>query len=154
MGLLLQAQHPAGGKNDAKAKNLKACIGECDADSQCAKGLKCFQRTGTQPVPGCTGKGTSGWDYCYKPKPKPKPALGGKNDAKAKNLKACIGECDADSQCAKGLKCFQRTGTQAVPGCTGKGTSGWDYCYKPKAKPAPKIKCATGSPSNCKVTDL
>merc|ERR1711920_971115 len=139
-----------GGKNDAKAKNLKACIGECDADSQCAKGLKCFQRTGTQPVPGCKGKGTSGWDYCYKPNPQ----LGGKNDAKAKNLKACIGECDADSQCAKGLKCFQRTGTQAIPGCSGKGTSGWDYCYKPKAKPAPKLKCATGSPSNCKVTDL
>merc|ERR1711881_402212 len=89
-----------------------------------------------------------------KPTGKPNTTLGGKNDAKAKNLKACIGECDADSQCAKGLKCFQRTGTQAIPGCTGKGTSGWDYCYKPKAKPAPKLKCATGSASSCKVTDL
>merc|ERR1711959_396101 len=41
---------PSGDKNlsdgnSGSAKNLKACTGECDADSQCAKGLKCFQRS-------------------------------------------------------------------------------------------------------------
>merc|ERR1712151_543475 len=69
-------------------------------------------------------------------------------------LKQCQGNCDNDSQCEKGLKCFQRSGFTAVPGCTGKGVNHHDYCIKPKAKPAPKLKCATGSPSNCKVTDL
>merc|ERR1712037_359519 len=89
--------------------NLKACTGECDADSQCAFGLKCFQRSKGEKIPGCTGKGGGkDWDYCYN------PSLGGKtnnnggshdivlsggNNGKAKNLKACKGECDADSQC-------------------------------------------------------
>ena len=56
------------GKNDGKAKNLKACTGECDNDGQCASGLKCFQRSHGEPIPGCTGKGGGpGWDYCYSP---------------------------------------------------------------------------------------
>ena len=56
------------GKNDDKAKNLRACTGECDADSQCASGLKCFKRSHGEPIPGCTGKGSrAGWDYCYNP---------------------------------------------------------------------------------------
>ena len=57
--------------------------------------------------------------------------LSGGNDASVTNLQACIGECDADSQCASGLKCFQRAGHTAVPGCAGSGVAGWDYCYKP-----------------------
>ena len=56
------------GKNDGKAKNLRACTGECDADSQCASGLKCFQRSHGEPIPGCKGKGGGAdWDYCYDP---------------------------------------------------------------------------------------
>ena len=43
------------------------CQGDCDADSDCGKGLKCFQRDGFTPVPGCKGKGINSWDYCYKP---------------------------------------------------------------------------------------
>jgi len=59
------------GTNDGNAKNLQACIGECDADSQCAAGLKCFQRDNLTPVPGCKGAGTKNWDYCYKPNDTP-----------------------------------------------------------------------------------
>merc|ERR1712139_352443 len=76
--------------------------------------------------------------------------LGGKNDSKAKNLKACIGECDADSQCAKGLKCFQRSKGEKIPGCKGKGGGAtWDYCYKPVQKSAPKYTMAGYGKANC-----
>ena len=56
------------GTNNGRAKNLRACTGECDADSQCAYGLKCFQRSHGEPIPGCTGPGSGrDWDYCYNP---------------------------------------------------------------------------------------
>ena len=56
------------GTNDNKATNLKACTGECDNDAQCSYGLKCFQRSHGEPIPGCWGKGKGpGWDYCYDP---------------------------------------------------------------------------------------
>jgi len=57
----------SGGKN-TKAKNLQACTGECDSDAQCAKGLKCFQRSNGERIPGCKGAGSGKtWDYCYDP---------------------------------------------------------------------------------------
>ena len=60
------------GSNDGAAKNLQACIGECDNDGQCASGLKCFQRQEGENIPGCKGLGGDGdggkdWDYCYDP---------------------------------------------------------------------------------------
>merc|ERR1711934_924882 len=132
-----------GGGNSGSAKNLKACWGECDADSQCAKGLKCFQRSNGEKIPGCKGKGgVKDWDYCYNPNGGSNnggssnagdKTLGGPNSGSAKNLKACWGECDADSQCASGLKCFQRSKGEKIPGCKGKGGGrDWDYCYDPK----------------------
>jgi hypothetical protein len=147
-----------GGPNDSKAKNLAACYGECDADSQCSKGLKCFQRTGTQHIPGCNGAGVNGWDYCYVPKTAGNNnnggshgnVLGGTNDSKAKNLNACWGECDADAQCATGLKCFQRGGSQHIPGCNGAGKIGWDYCYDPNTGGV----IALGGPNNSNAKDL
>ena len=33
----------------------------------CMAGLRCFLRQGKEPVPGCSGEGTSGWGYCYDP---------------------------------------------------------------------------------------
>ena len=72
------------GGNDNDATDLKACVGECDADTQCAAGLKCFQRSKGESVPGCTGAGAKGtWDYCYD------PAF----PAPAKTLPDCIGRC-------------------------------------------------------------
>merc|ERR1712037_687419 len=126
------------GGNSGGAKNLKACTGECDADSQCAKGLKCFQRSKGEKIPGCKGNGGGkDWDYCYNPVHGGIKNLSGGNSGSAKNLQRCTGECDADSQCAYGLKCFQRSRGEPIPSCKGNGGGkDWDYCYDPKiAKP-------------------
>mmetsp|Transcript_20603 Transcript_20603/g.50593 ORF Transcript_20603/g.50593 Transcript_20603/m.50593 type:complete len:1472 (+) Transcript_20603:229-4644(+) len=45
-------------------------------------------------------------------------------------LARCEGDCDGDSDCQGSLKCFERTGTEAVPGCRGAGFYGIDYCYE------------------------
>jgi len=125
-----QAKTPLGGPNDGAARNLEACIGECDSDAQCKPGLKCFQRNGLTPVPGCFGSGKDGWDYCYDPTGS--IPLSGGNNNNARNLQACVGECDNDSQCASGLKCFQRSNGETIPGCSGPGAGqDWDYCYDP-----------------------
>merc|ERR1712046_25399 len=127
-----------GGGNNGAAKNLKACFGECDADSQCAKGLKCFQRSKGEKIPGCKGKGGGGdWDYCYNPLHGGIKTLSGGNNGKAKKLQRCVGECDADSQCAYGLKCFQRSKGEKIPG-------DYDYCYDPKIE----VKKPTKKPAN------
>ena len=47
------------------------CEGDCDYDSDCDVGLRCFQRDGYESVPGCSGSGQSGWDYCYQATPLP-----------------------------------------------------------------------------------
>ncbi len=50
------------------------------------------------------------------------------------NLKAsdgahlCEGDCDDDSECAPGLKCFQRDALEAIPGFRGTETYCMDYC--------------------------
>ena len=33
--------------------------------SDCDEDLKCFQRDGAAPVPGCAGSGVDNYDYCY-----------------------------------------------------------------------------------------
>lgn len=38
---------------------------------------------------------------------------------------------DSDADCNAGLICGQRSGTEAVNGCTGSGISGKDYCHVP-----------------------
>ena len=38
--------------------------GGCDYDYDCRSGLKCFQRDGMAPVPGCMGAGKKRLDYC------------------------------------------------------------------------------------------
>ena len=47
-------------------------------------------------------------------------------------LQVCEGDCDSDNECDTGLKCMQRSRTEAVPGCEGEGVSGKDYCYDVK----------------------
>merc|ERR1711934_135590 len=77
------------------------------------------------------------WDYCYNPLHGGVKELGGGNDSKAKNLQRCVGECDADSQCAYGLKCFQRSKGEKIPGCKdgkNKMPDNFDYCYDPKTE--------------------
>jgi len=46
---------------------------QCDKDSECMTGLICKQRGGTEAVPGCSGSGVSGKDYCMSAEPIPPP---------------------------------------------------------------------------------
>ena len=46
------------------AGKCNRCEGDCDSDSDCKAGLYCFQRNATEPVPGCSGEGLNGFDYC------------------------------------------------------------------------------------------
>merc|ERR1711865_13365 len=62
-------------------------------------------------------------------------------DVSGTNLGHCEGDCDADADCKSGLKCFQRDGYTAVPGCVGRGTSGWDFCIAADDMPIP---CPSG----------
>ena len=109
------------------------CQGDCDKDSDCAGGLVCFQRSGKTNVPGCWGTTTNNWDYCIAPTvsaPALDESLGNLNGrAIPGQYGLCQGDCDKDSDCARGLKCFQRSGKTNVPGCSGTGTKDWvDYC--------------------------
>jgi len=125
---------------------LGECQGDCDNDDECQDGLICMQRSGDEPVPGCSG-GTTGWDYCYNPIIPPDNTLPVLTDAgndrkppEAFPLGNCEGDCDRDSDCQEGLVCFQRHRHDPVPGCAGAGTRGWDYCVEPDAPvptPAP-----------------
>ena len=121
------------------------CQGDCDGDVHCGSGLKCFQRSGTEAVPGCSGSGVSGKDYCYNdspptpsPPPSNDPALEYIGDCSSSSpCGLCQGDCDGDVHCGSGLKCFQRSGTESVPGCSGAGVSGKDYCYADVSSPTP-----------------
>ena len=104
------------------------CQGDCDKDSDCSGGLTCFQRDGYEPVPGCSGLGKKGWDYCTNIKEK---ALDSSRNG-GTGYGMCQGDCDKDSDCKAGLKCFQRDGDEAIPGCSGNAKNGWDYCVDEK----------------------
>jgi hypothetical protein len=166
---------------------LDKCEGDCDYDSECEGDLRCYQRDAYEPVPGCSGKGSEGSDYCYAriglcqnhctedwyceyglvcydpslsttPDVVPGCAFTGEGPEIGTNycvepekgalvlvgdedvpidkfpLGLCEGECDNDDDCDGDLKCFQRDDFSPIPGCTGLGSEGSDYCY---AKPPP-----------------
>jgi hypothetical protein len=46
-------------------------------------------------------------------------------------LQECQGDCDNDDECDGDLICFQRDGTEIVPGCVGVPVEGTDYCINP-----------------------
>ena len=69
---------------------------------------------------------------CDEPDPGSLIELSGGDDNSATDLAACTGECDSDAQCAAGLRCFQRSNGETIPGCFGPGGGrNWDYCYDP-----------------------
>ncbi|KAL3943047.1 MAG: hypothetical protein SGBAC_002866 [Bacillariaceae sp.] len=56
--------------NDGLPANLfplKMCQGDCDRNRDCAGDFVCYQRAGTERVPGCLGQGTPDQDYCTHP---------------------------------------------------------------------------------------
>jgi hypothetical protein len=116
------------------SKKCTKCHGDCDKDTDCAAGLKCFQRSYNEKVPGCALDGyEKEYDYCYDPKDAlPIKYLGSDGCTSSKKCSKCQGDCDSDSDCAAGLKCYQRSGNEIVPGCQQHGLSKKsDYCYEP-----------------------
>jgi hypothetical protein len=109
---------------------LGLCEGDCDSDADCASGLRCFERDGLAAVPGCSGSGSSGWDYCV-----PIAVQDHNIDGDGGPYGKCGGDCDGNSDCQSGYECFQRDEGDAVPGCTG-GFEGWDYCVLTSASAA------------------
>lgn len=61
----------------------------------------------------------------------------------------CEGDCDIDSHCMGGLKCFSRSdgSVESVPGCIGLGTSGMDYCYDPDSPIIQPFTAAIDAPA-------
>lgn len=122
---------------------MTECQGDCDEDSDCAPGLRCKQRRWNEEVPGCHGHSYARMDYCYNPSCESMPELDSSYGSQgAANMPKCAGDCDEDSDCAGTLKCFQRDGRQAVPGCAGSGVPDFDYCYEPD-----EVSTTTAAPS-------
>jgi len=90
----------------------------------------------------------SGTDYCFH-----RPAnyiwKMGNNGLPAERfpLGKCEGDCDRDSECAEGLKCFSRSAHEEVPGCVGLGKFGNDICFDHTLSEQP-----TDSPSRTPTT--
>lgn len=106
------------------------CEGDCDNDNHCGWGLICHKRDGVAEVPGCAGAGTQNTDHCVAPPPGTLVRVGNDGEpAAAFPLGRCEGDCDNDGDCAAGLLCFERDGTEPVPGCGGTGAPKGDYCY-------------------------
>jgi hypothetical protein len=135
---------------DCASHACGVCQGDCDSDSDCAGGLKCMQRNGNQPVPGCVGSGFVGEDFCYDPNHAngyyygTQPGYNGQGMMYGQELRftnqcddgecgICEGDCDSDSDCANGLICYTRSGNEIVPGCIGNGYYGTDFCAMPYA---------------------
>jgi surface protein len=136
--------------------DLGICEGDCDSDSHCAGNLICFQRGSNEPVPGCSGTFTSGWDVCVKPTPSAmnipyatsyhgsaetlrfdnngNTCSGTANGCSLHNIPRCRADCDSDSQCADGMFCHQKGSKVWTPGCSGSSSapSDYDYCYDPE----------------------
>jgi hypothetical protein len=51
-------------KTHAHEMPLGLCHGDCDRDSHCAPGLRCFQQHHKDHIPGCQGEVKEGMDYC------------------------------------------------------------------------------------------
>ena len=100
---------------------LQLCEGDCDNDSQCEAGLKCFQRIGLSLVPGCNGNGDTSDDYCVS------PTLTDYGHIDHSLLQLCEGNCDNDSQYEAGLIWFQRSSFKQVPGYNGNDETDGDY---------------------------
>jgi len=148
---------------------LAACTGHCNGSNDCFGDLKCYTPSASvsskaaasdddndDTVPGCSGLPLAGMKYCYNPyyntnnnQQQQLLVDVGNNGLPSRSypLQKCQGDCDSDKECATGLKCFQRSGTQIVPGCSSSndaGKSGNDYCTT--ADEAPTTTTTTTRP--------
>jgi hypothetical protein len=118
---------------------FEECMFDCDADADCRAGLKCMQRTFSEPVPGCYGVTTyRDNNVCYDPDKMSLKSFVSRGDlAYGQGLfEECMYTCGEDADCQPGLKCMQRTNIEdRVPGCV--GTTGpygdaHNTCYDPE----------------------
>jgi hypothetical protein len=126
---------------------LNRCQGDCDEDSHCGTGLKCFQRNAFEAVPGCTGgeQDATTSDYCIRsedfqdatdifvPSSPPTQFVGNLTvvpEPINRPLRLCEGDCDNDDDCEDGLVCWtSAVGDVSIPSCNGPvGTSRTDFC--------------------------
>mmetsp|Transcript_39843 Transcript_39843/g.67952 ORF Transcript_39843/g.67952 Transcript_39843/m.67952 type:complete len:336 (+) Transcript_39843:113-1120(+) len=124
---------------NSKCGCLDRCQGDCDNDKDCMGNLVCFTRDGRENVPGCSGEGKPGNDYCTdRPFQEYLAYVGNDGQffdgerAGAFRLGLCEGDCDNDSDCEGDYHCYRRNMFTTVPGCVGKGARGKDYCYDPQ----------------------
>lgn len=125
-------RYPSLTETRSGGSGLGLCEGNCSLDEDCEGLLECFQRDGTEPVPGCLGEGSSDTNYCaYRSSSSMLFLKGnGKNPPSNYPLGRCEGDCDHDSDCDDGLTCFQRTSKMdEVPGCEGLPILSNDYCH-------------------------
>ena len=87
--------------------------GDCDTAADCASGLVCDQRSGSD---FCLGTG------CNSPVRD--------RDNGGRNYGVCEGDCDSDADCQSGLRCVQLERGDEVPGCAGTSVNGYDYCVR------------------------
>ena len=130
---------------------LKACQAECMSDLDCGFGLNCFRRSALEPVPGCTGTGKRGVNYCYIPPP---GRLVVKDKGPNPSLEKCEGHCLENSDCVGELKCFLRMYMQEVPGCDGLGAIGTNYCYDPNESTGVETVSPSSVPTSVAVESL
>jgi hypothetical protein len=119
------------------------CEGDCDDDEDCAGNLICEQRSGLEPVTGCSGEGgltdVYAKDICVNPGGPPPNEfyedslrIREAECTSANPCPMCYGSCLVDSDCEGSLKCFIRSGSEPIPNCvTGSpdDISGLNYCY-------------------------
>jgi len=103
------------------------CEGDCTRDGKCEGDLVCYKRLAFESVPGCSGAGDEGVNYCCDRPPNYLFYVGREPGANV-TLGACEADCDNDSECDVGLMCQFRSGNETVPGCEGDGRDGSDYC--------------------------
>ena len=120
-----------------------------DCSSSTQGSLVCYKRGATESVPGCSGGGVSGDDYCCDRPPNYLFDIG--NNKPAGSYGLCEGDCDIDDDCKDNLICEQRDEYEEVPGCDGTGRRRTDYCRDPDPSttaPTPKTTNPKKSPSS------
>lgn len=107
----------------------------------------CFKRDGLEEVPGCTGVGRKGADYCIKPPASNTLVLAPPGTV----FQECQGHCTKTKDCAFGLVCLDRGKNATVPGCSGWGHDYRDYCTTPQSDNDLVFKKLEGRPDSLSV---
>ncbi|CAE7235741.1 D27 [Symbiodinium natans] len=112
---------------------LTECQGDCDRDSDCAPGLSYNPACDDDVHEGReldSSYGSHGVLVTVTAMKTVEDACGAFSGMPLR-MPVCAGDCDGDEDCAGHLRCFQRDAHESVPGCSGVGEEGFDYCYDP-----------------------